>query len=156
MFWMFATLVVLLLGLYAAWLWLKVYQREVARDDFLGNRYTAVLQGLEVLARSVVEDQVNVTEGALRMSTLLDNLARQPNPPVNLEAIHRLASDARHLAIGAQREALDPEERERQDREREALEEKHGEDVVKAARQLLAVLPQWRQSEPTLTSEDIL
>lgn len=156
MFWMFATLVVLLLGLYAAWLWMKVYQREVARDEFLDNRFTAVLRGLEVLARSVVEEQINVTEAALRMSTLLDNLARQPEPSVNLEPIHRLAREAQPLAIGAQREALDPAERERQDQVREELEQQHSEDVVKAARQLLAVLPQWHHATPTLTPEDIL
>ncbi len=155
MFWMFATLIILGLGLYAAWMWMQVYKREMARDDFLGNRYEAVLKGLDVIGRSMVEEQVNVTEAALRLSTLLDNLARQPEPSVDLEPIYRLAREAQPLAIGAQRDALDPAERERQDEFREKLEREHGEAAITAARQLLAVLPYWRKAEPTLTSEEI-
>ncbi|AJD48341.1 hypothetical protein S7S_09645 [Isoalcanivorax pacificus W11-5] len=142
--WIVALLVVLGLALYAAWLWRRVWHRQQRRLAQTQARQGMLVDQLEVLARAVVQQQVNVTEGALRLSALLDLLVVSPAQPVDLAAIHRLAEAASSLAIGARRQALPRPERRAQDRQREALEAEQGEAVTNAARRLLEALPRWR------------
>ena len=117
-----------------------------ARESATEARQEAVLQGLEVLARAIVQRQVNLTEGALRISALLDNLSTVPQPLVDTSAIHQLAEAASGFAVGRQREALEAAERRRQDKARQSLEAQYDEAVRSAAARLLDVIPQWRLS----------
>ncbi|KAF0810571.1 hypothetical protein A167_00851 [Alcanivorax sp. S71-1-4] len=142
--WIAALLTVLALTLYAAVLWRRVWHRQQQRLAQTQARQGMLIDQLEVLARAVVQQQVNVTEGALRLATLLDLLVVSPAQPVDLAAIHRLADAASTLAIGERRQALPRPERRAQDRQREALEAEQGEAVTNAARRLLEVLPRWR------------
>lgn len=140
----------LALGGYAAWLWRRVWLHQQALRVQRGSQQALVLDQLEVLARTVVQGQVNVTEGALRMATLLDLMVEPPpqQHQVDLAAIHQLAAAAQPFAVSAQRQALARVERRRQDQRREQLEAEQGEAVEAAAQRLLAVLPQWRSGKP--------
>ena len=142
--WIAALLSVLALTLYAALLWRKVWQRRRQALTQTQARQVMLIDQLEVLARAMVQGQVNVTEGALRLAALLDLLVVPPQQQVDLAAIHRLAEDAASLAIGARRQALPRPERRAQDQRRQALEAEQGEAVVNAAGRLLVALPRWR------------
>lgn len=139
-------LVIVLLSAYAGWLWVRVHRNSRARLELDVSRRQAVLEGLEVLARGLQQGQVNVTEAALRMAALLDNLDISPQPRVDLAAIHQLAEAAMHLHTGARREALSRAQRDEEDSQRERLEAEQGEAVIAAAGRLLEAVPRWRQA----------
>ena len=142
--WIAALLVVLALALYATLLWRRVWRRKQQTQAQTQARQGMLIDQLEVLARAVAQEQVNVTEGALRLAALLDLLVVPPRQPVDLAAIHRLAEAASVLEIGARRQALSRPERRVQDQQRETLEAAQGEAVVSAAARLLEALPRWR------------
>lgn len=138
-----AALVILALSGYAGWLLGRLWQQRRRRRTVERMRRHQALDGLEIIARSLLAEQVNVSEAALRMAVLLDNLP-VPAADADLSAIHVLAGACGDLDIGRARQALSAQERDIQDRQREALEARHGAPVREAARQLLANLPQWR------------
>lgn len=140
--WLGAALVLLLSG-YAGWLLGALWQQRRRRRQLEKLRRQQACDGLDIIARSFLAGQVNVTEAALRMAVLLDNIP-EPAPAIDVSAVHALAADSRHLAIGKGRAMLDAMERARQDRERELLESRYEVLVEEAARGLLRVLPAWR------------
>lgn len=138
-----AGLLILALSGYAGWLLGRLWQQRRRRRTVERLRRHQALDGLEIIARSLLAEQVNVTEAALRMAVLLDNVS-VPAADADLSAIHNMAGACGHLDIGRARQALSAEERDIQDRQREALEARHDVPVREAARQLLECLPQWR------------
>lgn len=138
------TTIVLALSGYAGWLLGRLWQQHRRRRHLERLRRQQACDSLEIIARSLIAGQVNVTEAALRMEAMLDNID-DPRPRADVSAVHALAGDSRHLAIGRERESLTADERRRQDRERESVEANYAEPVEQAARRLLEVLPAWRQ-----------
>ena len=135
---------ILALSGYAGWLLGRLWQQRRRRKRVERLRRHQALDSLDIIGRSLLADQVNVTEAALRMAVLLHNLEEPEAPSAEFAAIHTLANASRHLDTGTARQALSSEEREIQDRQREALERRHGDSVYEATRRLLQLLPQWR------------
>lgn len=146
-------LIIVALSAYAGWLWYRVHRNSRARRELDISRHQALFEGLEVLARALLQGQMNVTEAALRMAALLDNMDPDPQPATDLAAIHRLADAAMHLRIGARREELGRAERREEDEQREKLEAEQGDAVLAAAERLLEVVPQWRRRAGLMHSE---
>lgn len=145
MYWfLFAIILIAALGAYALWLWRQVWQR--ARDDERRQRagQEALLDQMEIMCRAILQKQMNITEGALRLASLLDKLSARPPQPLDLASIHHLADQASVFAIGAARETLPRDERQRQDRAREMLEAEQEEALMSSVTRLLAALPDWR------------
>lgn len=136
--------IILALSGYAGWLLGRLWQQRRKRRHLDKLRHQQACDSLEIIARSLVAGQVNVTEAALRMEVVLDYI-ESPEPAADLSAIHALAGDSRHLATGRARAQLSPGECARQDSEREHLERQHGKGVEQAARRLLEVIPAWRE-----------
>lgn len=104
-------------------------ERQQARSNLLEN--------LEVLARAVQDEQVNPTEGCLRIRVLLDLLDEGGHVlREDLVIFDRVHQKANHLATHQARSDLSHEEREQQDQERRALEEQY-EAEIKAGAQAL-------------------
>lgn len=141
--WIGAAIVTVLAG-YAGWLLGRLWQqhRRIRQTEVLRRQQTC--DSLEIIARSLIADQVNVTEAALRMEVLLHNVD-DPQPRTDLSPIHALAQACGELSVGKARNELPAGERQRQDSLREKEEARHGESVKQAARGLLQVLPGWRR-----------
>ena len=139
----FASLLVLVLCGYAGWLLGRLWQQKRRNKRVERLRRHKALDSLDIIARSLLADQVNVTEAALRMAVLLHNIEDPDHPVVEVAAIHVLANASSHLDTGTARQALPLREREIQDRQREALEARHAEAVHEATRQLLQRIPEW-------------
>lgn len=139
-----AAVIIALLVSYAIWLWRQVWQRERAAMERQHQTQKDLLDQMEIVCRSLQQEQMNVTEGALRLVYLLDKLTARPPQPLDLAAIHQLAEDAGDLAIGAARQALPKDTRREQDQRREQLESAQQAAVVAAAARLLEALPAWR------------
>ncbi|MBZ2187954.1 DUF2489 domain-containing protein [Alcanivorax sp. JB21] len=141
---LFALAIILALAAYALWLWRRVWQRARADEQRRHAGQDALLDQMEIMCRAVLQQQMNLTEGALRLASLLDKLRERPPHPLDLGPIHQLADSAAAFAIGAERDALPREERRRQDSARQALEAEQEEAVVASVTRLLAALPEWR------------
>ncbi|WP_111656527.1 DUF2489 domain-containing protein [Isoalcanivorax indicus] len=139
-----AAVIIVLLVACAIGLWRRVWQREREAMERQHQTQKDLLDQMEIVCRSLQQDQMNVTEGALRLASLLDKLTARPPQPLDLAAIHQLAEDASGLAIGGARQALPDAERRKQDRARQQLEMGQTEAVVAAAGRLLQALPAWR------------
>lgn len=143
-FLIFASLLTLVLFGYAGWLLGRLWQQHRRRQRVERLRRHKALDSLDIIARSLLADQVNVTEAAIRMAVLLHNIEDPQAPYAELAAIHTLANAGGHLDTGSARQALSLRERDIQDRQREALEARHGEAVYEATRRLLKRIPEWR------------
>ncbi len=131
--------VVVLLGIYAAYLWWRVWQQKQQQEALRLHRRTQLVAQLAIMARAVETEQVNVTEGALRLSAMLQSI----DEPIQADVavVHEMAEQALVLAIGEARKRLPRVQREQQDKYREELEARYGKAVVKAAKTLREALP---------------
>src|SRR5699024_9235704 len=89
---------------------------------------------------AVTTEQVNVTEGALRLSFLL----QQIDTPINADVavIHEMAEASLGFDIRQARAQLSEHEKQKQDEAREVLEQRYQESVLAAAQRLLESLPE--------------
>lgn len=109
--------VTLLLAVVAALLWYRVWQRQRQQLARRRDEQQQVRLELSVIARAVLQQDMDPVEGALRLA------ARLPYCPVpgSLEAIRALADAAAALDIGAAYRALPTAEQRRQDQLRKTL-----------------------------------
>lgn len=94
---------------------------------------------LAIMARAVETEQVNVTEGALRLAAMLQSIDEAI--AADVAVIHEMAEQALVFTIGEARKRLPRVEREQQDQQRELLEQRYGQAVIAAAKQLRQALP---------------
>lgn len=128
-----------LLGLVVWRVWLARQQRQAERKQQL-----AVLDSLEVLCMALAQDQVELSEAAIRISALLDTLPESIAPKVDLADFHQFAETCQQFDRGESRQALTPRMRHQQDSYRWQLEEEYKERLEACAQRLETVLPAWR------------
>lgn len=134
-----AACIVICLAVYAVVLWLKVFQQRKAADVLAEQeaaRKEHLIDSIRLIARAGVQDQANITECAIRVKVLMDNLYQNQCPRDEFRPIYELAWATAHMPIREQREAFSKKEIRQFDREREALEEKMGEGVKQALQKL--------------------
>lgn len=138
-----ALLAVALLGRYALAQWRQVRRQEqqrVARQQLREQQAQDLRLSLRVLAQALLDAQVDLSEGALRLHTLLQGFALDCDSRHRLHAFSALAAAIADQPLGAARRALPAGERNRLERQRLALEDEHREAVLAAARELLVLL----------------
>lgn len=138
-FWWVASALVIVLGGCGAYLWWQVWQQEKQKQTLDSHRQGQLLAQLAVVARAVETEQVNVTEGALRLSAMLQCI--DETVAADVAVIHEMAEQALVFTIGEARKRLPRVEREQQDQRREQLEERYGKAVIAAAQKLREALP---------------
>ena len=105
---------------------------------------SGVLDSLEVLCKALEQQQVEVSEAAIRISALLDTLPASISPKVDLSDIHQFAQTCQQFDRGQARHNLTPKARHEQDKYRWQLDEENRERIRAAAQRLVTVLPDWR------------
>jgi|GEM_PF-2091205 len=138
--WWFGGALVLGLAAYAAYLWAQVLRLEQVKQKVKQERLQQLQGQLAVMTRAVLTEQVNLTEGVLRISAMLQTI--EEPVAADVAVIHEMAETALQFAIGEARSQLPRAEREHQDEVREALESRYEEAVKAAAKRLQAVLPE--------------
>ncbi|MDP2227221.1 MAG: DUF2489 domain-containing protein [Moraxellaceae bacterium] len=94
-------------------------------------------QSISLLARAMVNGDCNLSEGCIRIRYLMDHLDPAQVTRAGIDIIYVHYEAIAHLDVLEARKALDKAARRAQDREREALEAKHGEAILLAARELM-------------------
>lgn len=93
-----------------------------------------ILENLEILARALEDEQMNLTEGCLRIRVLLDLLDEGGHVlREDLVVFDQVHQKAKHLATHQAREDLPKAEKEKQDQERRALEEQFEAQIKQGA-----------------------
>jgi len=134
--------IVVLLGI-AAYYLLQVRElnarREVQRkevEQFAIEKREHANLSIQVIAGSLSEDQMTLTEGAIRISKLLDTFGLEPELQEEFTAFHQLAKATEHIPIMDQWKQLKTKQKLVFDKQRTELEVVHKEFVLDAAKRI--------------------
>ena len=139
----FGVVIVLLLAGTAIFYLRKVNKMQVTKEqqikelDGLKSDHNNYLNtSVQVLAQGLVDDQLSLTEGAIRISVLLDNLKINEAARNDYSAIFQLAEATSHIPILDAWNRLSKKEKKEFEKIRSALEDQYKDFVVDAARRL--------------------
>lgn len=130
-----ASLVVLGLSVYAGYLWQQVfYQRKKKQEyhAYVLEKKQGWVESIVLIARALAQGQANITECAIRIKVLLDNVYEGECPKPEFRPIYELTWATSHMPILEQRQAYSRKEIQAFDDEREALEKVHEPAVIEA------------------------
>ncbi|MEH6529187.1 MAG: DUF2489 domain-containing protein [Porticoccus sp.] len=140
----FAVLIVVFLGGYALYLYLKLrtkktereQQKEVLAEELKG-RHEHYRKSIHVIASAIVAEQVSLTEGAIRISMLVSQLEISESEKADYQVFFQLTEATSHIPILDEWKKLNTLQKRGYDQEREALEETFQEFIENAARKIL-------------------
>ncbi|MCQ4286968.1 DUF2489 domain-containing protein [Pseudomonas stutzeri] len=139
-------LVVALAG-YALHLWRRVWRREQQLADQHAQQHAALAADLRVLAGSLLDEQVPLIEGAIRIKVLLDNYDSNLSQDPRCQVFQTLFEATEQVPTHTAWKALDKTERRRHEANFSALELQHKAAARRSARWLLDdVLPKAREA----------
>lgn len=134
------------LGIYALSLWREVKRRDLLRHEEVRRANDNCLESLDVIARAMLADQMDLTEGSLRCKVLLEiidpQLLERPALHVFTEVHRRTA----HLHTHSSRQALTPYQRLQEDRQRLAVEDELRTGVLDGALAVIEFKQRWPAS----------
>lgn len=134
------------LAAYAVTLRREVRRREAFRQEEEQRARDNCLENLELVASALLQEQVDVTEGAWRCKVLLEILEPSLLEREAFRPFGEVHERTRHLHTHEARQALTPKERFKEDRERLAVEDECREAVLEAARAALVFRRDWPAS----------
>lgn len=137
-----ALLIVLAMAGYALALVLKLRRQKQQLAAAQHARYLAVVESIDVIARAMLAEQCDFSEGVLRLKPLLDVLGKKLNRFSAMWALYETVAD---MPILAARKQLKRNERMRLDLTREAKEAEMAEQIKLELRQLLTEIAQFTQ-----------
>ncbi|GEN27100.1 hypothetical protein HVA01_07460 [Halovibrio variabilis] len=139
-----ALAVIVGLCFYAWHLRKEVRRREAYRRDEDMRAQSNSLENLDYVASALVQEQVDITEGAWRCKVLLEiidsSLTEKPEFAAFAEHYNRTS----HLKTHSARQQLTPRERMQEDKERLIVEDDMRKPVLQAAQAVLT----WRAKGP--------
>lgn len=135
------------LGVYALHLWRRVWAREKAQTEALNTQRERLGGDLQILASSLLEGQLPLIEGAIRIKVLLDNYDSSLSQNPRCEVFHLLFAATAQVPTHAEWKALEKSVRRQHEQHFSELELQHKAAARAAARWLLdEALPPLRQS----------
>jgi len=139
----FSVVIVLLLTGIAIYYLRRVNKMKMLRaqqakelDSLKGDHNNYLNRSVQVLAQGLVDEQLSLTEGAIRISVLLDNLKIDDVLRSDYSAIFQLAEATSHIPILEAWSRLSKKEKKQFEKTRSSLEDQYKEFVVDAARRL--------------------
>ncbi|HDZ49108.1 hypothetical protein LCGC14_0293820 [marine sediment metagenome] len=141
-----AIAVVVGLCVYAWSLRKEVSRREAFRRDEDKRAKQNSLDNLDYVASALVQEQVDITEGAWRCKVLLEIIDPSLTERAQFQAFAEHYRRTRHLKTHSARQQLSPRERMQEDKERLAVEDEMRKEVLEAAKAVL----EWRSQGPNV------
>lgn len=130
-------LVLLVLGAYALQLWRRVWAQQRAQAVTAQAQQQRLGEDLRFLAGSLLDEQLPLIEGAIRIKVLLDHYALELSHHPRCQVFHRLFEATAQVPTHDAWKALDKIERRRHEVHFHELELQHKADARSAARWLL-------------------
>lgn len=132
-----AVLVVLALTLYAAHLWRLVWARQRQRTEARQAQHQRLGDDLRVLASCLIDGQVPLIEGAIRIKVLLDNYDSGLSLAPQAQVFQQLYEATAHVPTHGDWKALGRTERRQHEQRFAELTQAHDQQARDAARWLL-------------------
>ncbi|MDP8079212.1 DUF2489 domain-containing protein [Phocoenobacter skyensis] len=130
-----ALLIILALGIYALSLLLKLHKQTKFIQNAKKERYLNITNSIDIIARSMLAEQCNLSEGVRRLKPLLDVLG---HPKLaTFPAMWALFKVVEDMPILEERNNMPRNQRIKLDLKREAAEIEHQENIKLELRQLL-------------------
>ena len=131
------TAVVLALAAYALHLWRRVWLRQQQQEAANDAQHIRLRDDLRVLASSLLDEQLPLSEGAIRIKVLLDNYDLGLSNDARCQVFQTLFAATEHVPTHAGWKALSKEQRRQHEKDFSALELQHKAAARTAARWLL-------------------
>ncbi|MEE3156854.1 MAG: DUF2489 domain-containing protein [Pseudomonadota bacterium] len=129
-------LIILLLGAYALILWRRVWRQQAERVNALNARNDRLGGDIRIIAQSLLDKQVPMIEGAIRLKVLLDNYQGPRNAALDVTILEFIYDQTAHIPTHQGWKDLSRAERKLHLRLIETLERDHRDEVEAAARAL--------------------
>lgn len=136
--------IVLVLGVIAAYYLSKVRQLEKQQQLQLQEQKAEhdaqrlrVNRSIQIIAQGIIDEQLSLTEGAIRIKMLLEGLSIQQDVRDTYAAFYHLSDATAHIPILEAWKALSIRKKLEFDRQRQQLESDHREFVLDAAQRIL-------------------
>lgn len=137
-----AGLILLSMAGYAFSLFMKLRQQNLALQQAKNARFVRVCESLEIIAKAMLADQCDFSEGVLRLKPLLDVIGKKLSVFPAMWALFQVVED---MPILDARKELKRNERMKLDLEREAKVAELESQIKDELRQLLDVIDQFKQ-----------
>lgn len=140
-----ALAVIIGLSIYALKLRKEVKRREAFRiDEDLRAQHNS-LENLDYVTSALIQEQVDITEGAWRCKVLLEIVDPSLTERPDFQAFADVYNRTRHLKTHSARAKLTPRERMAEDKQRLAVEDEMRPAVLAAAKAVI----KWRAQGPS-------
>lgn len=136
-----AALIILSMAGYAARLWLKIYRQNRQIKQAQAVRFERIFESVEIIAKAMLSEQCDLSEGVLRLKPLLDVLGKPLNRFAAMWALFETVQD---MPILEARKQLKRNERMKFDLEREAKEVELAEQIKTELAVLLEEMQGWK------------
>lgn len=137
-----ALLIVLAMAGYAFSLMLTLHRQKRQLAAAQTSRYLAIIESIEVIARAMLAEQCDLSEGVLRLKPLLDVLGKKLSRFSAMWALYKVVES---MPILDARKQLKRNERMKLDLTRETKEAELAEGIKQELRQLLTEISQFKQ-----------
>lgn len=114
----------------------KKLEQQQELEELKDNHQKYLNNSIKILAQGIVDEQLTLTEGAIRISVLLDNLKISDGQREDYSAFFQLAEATSHIPILEAWKKLPKKEKALLDKERMSMEEKYKDFVVDAAKRI--------------------
>lgn len=130
------TLVVIGLAFYAGKLLFMLKAQKQKEQAFLADHNEKLLKSIRIIAASMLEEQCDFSEGAIRIRVLTDHLLPYKSYQEQFPALFDLYDRVKDMPTHEARNNMDKKERRQQDRQREAWERELAAAIKEEARVL--------------------
>ncbi len=114
-----------------------IAQREAEQEAELQAHRAHLRESLEVIARTMLEDQVELSEACIRLKVLIDNYDPDLHQQRGFAVFNELHARLAHMPTHQARKEADPKWIRKLDKERYRLEREYREDLRSAGEKLL-------------------
>ena len=145
--WFFIFLAILIVGglsTYAIYLYFKLRAQNIEREkqerilsEEVAERREHYRESIRVICSAIVEEQVSLTEGAIRISMLISQLELNEQEKGDFQVFFQLTEATSHIPILEDWKSLSKKEKLSYDKERETLEQSFKTFIEDSARRVL-------------------
>ena len=129
-------IIIAALTCYALTLWRRVWRIRTERQAQENERNERLAKDIQLIAQSLLNGQVPLIEGSIRIKVLLDNYAGPRREDLDLAIFTEIYDQTAHIPTHSGWKQLSAAERKLHSRLMETLERDHQEKVQQAASQL--------------------
>lgn len=129
-------LVIFILAGYAAWLWYRVWRHRQRQHRQQVERNARLAGDIRILAQGLLEDQVPLIEGAIRIKVLLDNYSGPRRADLPVQVFETIYDATAHIPTHQAWKDLPLSQQREYGQIMLALEQRHGEQLRQAAQAL--------------------